>query len=283
MAMTVFLVLGGVFVLEEILFKTIDIYIPPAPNIRIHQNTIDIFDKMTSAITKVLHRAKQGLNQAYHACEPGPSSRRRVKTRGTRYRAMKNAMFGYAMMHSGARAHKMTPNNEAERQTAYASEPVSIPWVESQVGFSLDPNVWAQNAGMFLAKRRMKNTYPPWDPHVAPFVYTEGVRPPCDTEAFFGGNAKVEPPEQEPSYEPYLEDPIYEESPFYYDSDNDLMCFTSTISRGKAKSPMVFDTDSGEVGIDNRCSACMSPHKDDFVGDLIEMNKWIKGYGGKKL
>ena len=75
MAMTVFLVLGGVFVLEEILFKTIDIYLPPAPNIRIHQNTIDIFDKMTSAITKVLHRAKQGLNQAYYACNPGPSSR----------------------------------------------------------------------------------------------------------------------------------------------------------------------------------------------------------------
>ena len=66
---------------------------------------------------------------------------------------MKNAMFGYAMMHSGARAHKMTPNNEAERQTAYASEPVSIPWIESQVGFSLEPHVWAQNAGMFLAKR----------------------------------------------------------------------------------------------------------------------------------
>ena len=76
MAMTVFFVLGGVFVL----FKMIDIYLPPAPIIQLHQNTIGIIGGMTSAITKVVNRAKQGLNQAYHVCEPGPSSCRRVRT-----------------------------------------------------------------------------------------------------------------------------------------------------------------------------------------------------------
>ncbi|GFH52929.1 hypothetical protein CTEN210_09405 [Chaetoceros tenuissimus] len=43
-----------------------------------------------------------------------------------------------------------------------------------------------------------------------------------------------------------------------------------------------FDTDSGDVGIDNRCSACISHKVDDFVGDLRETNRVIKGYGGTK-
>ena len=107
-------------------------------------------------------------------------------------------MFGYPMIYSGAQAHNMTPHNEAERQTVYKTEPVLIPWIELQVGFSLEPSVLIQNAGMFPEKRRMKNTYPPWDPHVAPCIHPEGVRPPCDTEAFFRGNATTEPPDQEP-------------------------------------------------------------------------------------
>ena len=152
---------------------------------------------------------------------------------------MKNVKFGYAMMHSSARMHNMTPRNEVERQTAYEAEPVSIPWIESQVSISLEPSVWIQNAG----KRLMKNTHQPWDPDIMPLVHPEGVLPPCDAESFFGGNAKVEPPKQAPSYKLYLDDPIYKESPFYYDRENDLMCFTSAISKGKATSPMVFDTD----------------------------------------
>ena len=103
--------------------------------------------------------------------------------------------------------------------------------------------MWIQNTGMFLTKRRMKNTYPPWDPDVAPFAHSEGVRPPCDAGTLLGGNANVEPPELAPPYQSYLKDPIYKESPFYYDSKNDRVRFTRTISKGKAPSPMVFNTE----------------------------------------
>ena len=41
-----------------------------------------------------------------------------------------------------------------------------------------------------------------------------------------------------------------------------------------------FDTDSKLVGIDNRCSACISHDITDFVGTLTESNRTIKGFGG---
>src|SRR6056300_23197 len=41
-----------------------------------------------------------------------------------------------------------------------------------------------------------------------------------------------------------------------------------------------FDTDSGKVGVDSRCSVCISHHKPDFVGKLIKVRRAIKGYGG---
>ena len=44
-----------------------------------------------------------------------------------------------------------------------------------------------------------------------------------------------------------------------------------------------FDTDSLDFGIDNRCSACISNVKEHFVGDLIQSNKVIKGYGGTRV
>jgi len=44
-----------------------------------------------------------------------------------------------------------------------------------------------------------------------------------------------------------------------------------------------FDTDSLDFGVDNRCSACISNVKDHFVGDLVQTNKVIKGYGGTRV
>ena len=41
-----------------------------------------------------------------------------------------------------------------------------------------------------------------------------------------------------------------------------------------------FDTDSTPVGLDNRCSACMSHIKEDFVGELLPSNMYSKGFGG---
>ena len=42
----------------------------------------------------------------------------------------------------------------------------------------------------------------------------------------------------------------------------------------------MFDTDSTTVGIDNRASACMSNHIEDFSGPLIQTNRVIHGFAG---
>ena len=43
-----------------------------------------------------------------------------------------------------------------------------------------------------------------------------------------------------------------------------------------------FDSDSATIGINNRCSACISHVPEDFVGDLSDSNKTIKGFGGSR-
>jgi hypothetical protein len=45
---------------------------------------------------------------------------------------------------------------------------------------------------------------------------------------------------------------------------------------------VVFDTDSAPVGIDSRCSACISPFESDFVGPLQDTGVTIKGFGGTR-
>lgn len=44
----------------------------------------------------------------------------------------------------------------------------------------------------------------------------------------------------------------------------------------------IFDTDSKGVGIDNRCSACISDDIDDFEGAVHETDRVIKGFGGTR-
>jgi len=39
-----------------------------------------------------------------------------------------------------------------------------------------------------------------------------------------------------------------------------------------------FDTDSETIGIDNRCSGCISHVKDDFVGKLRPTDRVVKGF-----
>ena len=43
-----------------------------------------------------------------------------------------------------------------------------------------------------------------------------------------------------------------------------------------------FDTDSAPVGIDNRCTGCISHVAEDFVGQLRDSDKSIKGFGGSR-
>ena len=44
-----------------------------------------------------------------------------------------------------------------------------------------------------------------------------------------------------------------------------------------------FDSDAGSIGIDNRCSVCMSHKIDDFIGIPKESKRTIRGFGGTKV
>ena len=43
-----------------------------------------------------------------------------------------------------------------------------------------------------------------------------------------------------------------------------------------------FDTDTKPIGVDNRCSACISPYIEDFIGPLEDTSKTIKGFAGAR-
>ena len=45
---------------------------------------------------------------------------------------------------------------------------------------------------------------------------------------------------------------------------------------------VLFDTDSYDIGIDNRCSACISGTPEDFIGPLKDSTRTIKGFMGTK-
>lgn len=59
----------------------------------------------------------------------------------------------------------------------------------------------------------------------------------------------------------------------------------STNSRGEPWHDNVthFDTDAASIGIDNRCSACISHVIDDFEGPLTKVSRSIKGFGGTRV
>lgn len=46
---------------------------------------------------------------------------------------------------------------------------------------------------------------------------------------------------------------------------------------------VVFDTDSSPIGIDNRCTGCISHRIEDFVVPLVSTDRTIKGYGGMQM
>ena len=46
---------------------------------------------------------------------------------------------------------------------------------------------------------------------------------------------------------------------------------------------MRFDTDSARIGIDNRCSGCISHRVEDFEGPLTDTDKTIRGFGGSRI
>ena len=43
-----------------------------------------------------------------------------------------------------------------------------------------------------------------------------------------------------------------------------------------------FDSDSAPIGVDNRCTACISHIVEDFIGNLVDSKRTIKGFGGSR-
>jgi hypothetical protein len=61
------------------------------------------------------------------------------------------------------------------------------------------------------------------------------------------------------------------------------VCMTTEAMLVQAQSTTgSFDTDSKHIGIDNRCTACISHDETDFIGGITASNRWIKEFGGSK-
>ena len=63
------------------------------------------------------------------------------------------------------------------------------------------------------------------------------------------------------------------------------LAFSATAMRAESgirSNTTTFDTDSAAIGIDNRCSACISHIAEDFIGNLADSNRTIKGFAGTK-
>ena len=61
-----------------------------------------------------------------------------------------------------------------------------------------------------------------------------------------------------------------------------IYSFNITVHQASTKFHHVIrlDTNSETIGVDNRATACISHKIDDFIGDLQETNRVIKGYMG---
>ena len=55
---------------------------------------------------------------------------------------------------------------------------------------------------------------------------------------------------------------------------------TKTTNTPRMDNIIRMDTDSVPIGIDNRCSLCISHVPEDFMGNLIPSNRKIKGFRG---
>ena len=60
---------------------------------------------------------------------------------------------------------------------------------------------------------------------------------------------------------------------------NQVLCMHTQVNNSNIST---FDTDSIPIGIDNRCTACISHKIEDFVGPLRDTNRIIRGFGGTK-
>ena len=59
-----------------------------------------------------------------------------------------------------------------------------------------------------------------------------------------------------------------------------ITAYVTTVNDKYLRRHVKFDRDSKLIGIDNRCSACISPGIDDFIGKVTKTDKTIRGFGG---
>ena len=59
-----------------------------------------------------------------------------------------------------------------------------------------------------------------------------------------------------------------------------VMAMPTKTSTPRNDNVVKMDTDSSTIGIDNRCSLCISHVAEDFVGDRRESKRKIRGFGG---
>ena len=62
-----------------------------------------------------------------------------------------------------------------------------------------------------------------------------------------------------------------------------MLAGQNNVMQTKQQRSIHFDTDSEQVGIDNRCSACISHKIEDFIGTPVQTKRTIKGFGGAKV
>ena len=75
-------------------------------------------------------------------------------------------------------------------------------------------------------------------------------------------------------------DPLHTDTYLVAQEGINVMPATNAYGEGVHDNIVKFDTDSKRVGIDNRCSACISCDIDDFEGPVRKVNRAIKGFGG---
>ena len=65
---------------------------------------------------------------------------------------------------------------------------------------------------------------------------------------------------------------------------NDTLVYNTTTEEGEEirQNSAAFDTDGAKVGIDNRCSACISHDIKDFEGPVTKVNRSVRGFGGER-
>ena len=77
--------------------------------------------------------------------------------------------------------------------------------------------------------------------------------------------------------------PRYSPRPIQFMAIVAIAMSASNVIENRTNECNPFDTDSGPVGIDNRCSGCITHIRSDIPGEIRECNRAIKGFGGTRV